>query len=89
MLTHHALLQQVWGAAYLGAKADAAAHIANLRRKIDPVDGRRLIQTGHRVGYRLVDSRSPRCVRTHGRLGADADPAAEGVARACCRAQRS
>jgi two-component system, OmpR family, KDP operon response regulator KdpE len=55
LLTHHALLQQVWGAAYTDGKQTLRAHIANLRRKIEPTDGARLIQTDHGVGYRLAD----------------------------------
>lgn len=55
LLTHRALLQEVWGAAYVDERQTLRAHIANLRRKIDPADGVRLIRTDHRVGYRLVD----------------------------------
>ena len=39
LLTHNALLQQVWGAAYMDARQTLRAHIANLRRKIEPTDG--------------------------------------------------
>ena len=55
LLTHNALLQQVWGAAYTDARQTLRAHIANLRRKIEPADGERLIHTDHGVGYRLAD----------------------------------
>jgi two-component system, OmpR family, KDP operon response regulator KdpE len=55
LLTHNALLQQVWGAAYMDARQTLRAHIANLRHKIEPTDGERLIHTDHGVGYRLVD----------------------------------
>jgi two-component system, OmpR family, KDP operon response regulator KdpE len=55
LLTHNALLQQVWGAAYMDARQTLRAHIANLRRKIEPADGERLIHTDHGVGYRLSD----------------------------------
>jgi two-component system KDP operon response regulator KdpE len=54
LLTHNALLQQVWGAAYMDARQTLRAHIANLRRKIEPADGERLIHTDHGVGYRLA-----------------------------------
>jgi two-component system KDP operon response regulator KdpE len=54
LLTHNALLQQVWGPAYLDARQTLRAHIANLRHKIEPTNGDRLIQTDHRVGYRLA-----------------------------------
>ena len=55
LLTHNALLQQVWGAAYMDARQTLRAHIANLRRKIEPADGARLIHTNHGVGYRFAD----------------------------------
>jgi two-component system KDP operon response regulator KdpE len=55
LLTHNVLLQQVWGAAYIDARQTLRAHIANLRRKIEPADGERLIHTDHGVGYRLAD----------------------------------
>ena len=55
LLTHNALLQQAWGAGYMDARQTLRAHIANLRRKIEPTDGERLIQTDHGVGYRLAD----------------------------------
>jgi DNA-binding response OmpR family regulator len=54
LLTHNALLQQVWGAAYVDARQMLRAHIANLRRKIEPGDGGCLIHTDHGVGYRLA-----------------------------------
>jgi hypothetical protein len=55
LLTHNAPLPQVWGAAYLDARQTLRAHIANLRRTIEPVNGGRLIHTDHGVGYRLAD----------------------------------
>jgi DNA-binding winged helix-turn-helix (wHTH) protein len=55
LLTHNALLQQVWGSAYTDARQTLRAHIANLRRKIEPADGECLIHTDHGVGYRLAD----------------------------------
>jgi two-component system KDP operon response regulator KdpE len=57
LLTHNALLQQVWGAAYIDARQTLRAHIANLRRKIEPADGGPLIHTDHGIGYRLADVR--------------------------------
>ena len=56
LLTHNALLQQVWGPAYIDSRQTLRAHIANLRRKIEPTDGERLIHTDHGVGYRLADA---------------------------------
>jgi two-component system, OmpR family, KDP operon response regulator KdpE len=55
LLTHNALLQQIWGAAYIEARQTLRAHVANLRRKIEPTDGERLIHTDHGIGYRLAD----------------------------------
>ena len=55
LLTHNALLQQVWGAAYVDARQMLRAHIANLRRKIEPDDGEQIIHTDHGIGYRLAD----------------------------------
>jgi two-component system, OmpR family, KDP operon response regulator KdpE len=55
LLTHNALLAQVWGAAYMDARQTLRAHIANLRRKIEPADGGRLIHTYPGVGYRLAE----------------------------------
>ena len=55
LLSHNALLQQVWGAAYVDARQTLRAHIANLRRKIEPPDGERLIHNDPGVGYRLAD----------------------------------
>ncbi len=56
LLTHRALLQEVWGAAYVDDIGTLRTHIANLRRKIDPPDGvgPRLIRTETGIGYRLV-----------------------------------
>ncbi|EHN11568.1 DNA-binding response regulator KdpE [Patulibacter medicamentivorans] len=57
LLTHQALLLEVWGAAYAEDTATLRTHIANLRRKIEPPDGSgapRLIRTETGVGYRLV-----------------------------------
>jgi two-component system, OmpR family, KDP operon response regulator KdpE len=56
LLTHTTLLQQVWGPAYTDARQTLRAHVANLRRKIEPADGARLIHTDHGVGYRLADA---------------------------------
>jgi two-component system, OmpR family, KDP operon response regulator KdpE len=55
LLTHNALLEKVWGPAYVDARQTLRAHISNLRRKIEPTDGERVIQTDHGVGYRLAD----------------------------------
>jgi DNA-binding winged helix-turn-helix (wHTH) protein len=48
----------VWGPAYIDAKQMLRGHMANLRRKIEPVDGGHLIRTHHGAGYILA--RTPR-----------------------------
>jgi two-component system KDP operon response regulator KdpE len=53
-LTHHALLQQVWGRAYLEDRQILRVHIANLRHKIEPGEGGPLIRTDHGIGYCFV-----------------------------------
>lgn len=63
LLTHNALLQEVWGAAYMDARQTLRAHIANLRRKIEPTDGGTLIHTEHGVGYRLTEMHPERARR--------------------------
>jgi two-component system, OmpR family, KDP operon response regulator KdpE len=54
MMTHRALLVEVWGPAYESDTQTLRTHIANLRRKIEP-DGRhpRFIRTDPGVGYRF------------------------------------
>jgi two-component system KDP operon response regulator KdpE len=55
LLTHHSLLEQVWGPAYLDARDTLRTHIANLRRKLDPPDdGLPLIKTYQGAGYSIV-----------------------------------
>jgi two-component system, OmpR family, KDP operon response regulator KdpE len=39
LLTHNALLQQVWGGAYQADPQTLRTHIANLRRKLEPTHG--------------------------------------------------
>ncbi len=57
LLTHRALLEQVWGPAYGDDTQVLRAHIANLRRKIEPADeSPRHIRTEPGVGYRFSDS---------------------------------
>jgi two-component system KDP operon response regulator KdpE len=55
LLTHTALLQQVWGAAYAQDRQTLRTHIANLRRKIETPGGPPVIRTDHGVGYRFID----------------------------------
>ena len=57
LLTHRELLQRVWGAGYGNDTQVLRAHIANLRRKIEPAEadaGARLIRTESGVGYRFA-----------------------------------
>ena len=55
LLTHRALLTEVWDPAYADDTQTLRTHIANLRRKIEPQgDGPRYIRTDPGVGYRLA-----------------------------------
>jgi len=55
LMTHRDLLVSVWGAGYGDDTQVLRAHIANLRRKIEPPDGPRVIRTDPGVGYRFTD----------------------------------
>jgi two-component system, OmpR family, KDP operon response regulator KdpE len=54
LLTHRELLVAVWGPGYGDDTQVLRAHIANLRRKIEPPGGRRYIRTDPGVGYRFA-----------------------------------
>jgi two-component system KDP operon response regulator KdpE len=54
LMTHRALLSEVWGPRYADDTQALRTHIANLRRKIEPADGPRYIRTDPGVGYRFV-----------------------------------
>ena len=54
LLTHHGLLSEVWGPHYTAQTQVLRTHVANLRRKIEPETGRRLIRTDSGVGYRFA-----------------------------------
>jgi two-component system KDP operon response regulator KdpE len=60
LMTHRDLLVGVWGAGYSDDTQVLRAHIANLRRKIEPTDGsgsaggHRFIRTDPGVGYRFA-----------------------------------
>ena len=54
LMTHRELLVAVWGAGYSDDTQVLRAHIANLRRKIEPPDGPRFIRTDPGVGYRFA-----------------------------------
>jgi len=52
LVTHDALLLEVWGPAYEHDRMTLQSHVANLRRKIDPYHRR--IATEFGLGYRFV-----------------------------------
>jgi two-component system, OmpR family, KDP operon response regulator KdpE len=55
LMTHRALLQEVWGPAYVEDTATLRTHIGRLRAKIEPPGDRgRIIRTEPGVGYRFV-----------------------------------
>ncbi len=53
LMTHRALLTEVWGPGWEEDTQTLRTHIANLRRKIEPPDGPRYIRTDPGVGYRF------------------------------------
>ena len=53
LLTHRALLTEVWGPGYADDTAVLRTHVANLRQKIDPDGTATPIKTDPGVGYRL------------------------------------
>ena len=53
LMTHRALLTEVWGPAWGDDTATLRTHIANLRRKVEPEGERSLIRTDPGVGYRI------------------------------------
>jgi two-component system KDP operon response regulator KdpE len=54
LLTHRELLVSVWGPGYANDTQVLRAHVANLRRKIEPTEGPRFVKTDPRVGYRFA-----------------------------------
>jgi two-component system KDP operon response regulator KdpE len=54
LMTHRSLLVEVWGVEYEDDVQVLRAHVANLRRKIEPADGPRYIRTDSGVGYRFA-----------------------------------
>jgi two-component system KDP operon response regulator KdpE len=54
LMTHRELLTTVWGEGYSDDTQVLRAHVANLRRKIEPADGPRYIKTDPGVGYRFA-----------------------------------
>ncbi len=58
LLTHGALLREVWGVAHENDRQTLRVHIANLRRKLASASGMSLIDTHHGAGYRFADLRA-------------------------------
>jgi two-component system, OmpR family, KDP operon response regulator KdpE len=54
LMTHRALLVAVWGVEYEDDFQVLRAHVANLRRKIEPPDGPKYVLTDPGVGYRFA-----------------------------------
>jgi two-component system, OmpR family, KDP operon response regulator KdpE len=54
LMTHRALLVAVWGVEYEDDFQVLRAHIANLRRKIEPPGGPKYVLTDPGVGYRFA-----------------------------------
>ena len=54
LLTHRALLTEVWGRAYGDDVGTLRTHMSNLRRKIEPEGAPRLLHTDPGVGYRFT-----------------------------------
>ena len=54
LLTHRRLLVEVWGVEYEDDLQVLRAHVANLRRKIEPEDGPKYVLTDPGVGYRFA-----------------------------------
>jgi two-component system, OmpR family, KDP operon response regulator KdpE len=56
LMTHRTLLVEVWGVEYEDDSQVLRAHIANLRKKIEPPgDGPKYIKTDPGVGYRFAE----------------------------------
>jgi two-component system, OmpR family, KDP operon response regulator KdpE len=54
LMTHAALLREVWGPAYEDDVPTLRTHIANLRRKVEPPNALRHIRTESGIGYRFT-----------------------------------
>jgi two-component system, OmpR family, KDP operon response regulator KdpE len=69
LLTHNALLQNAWGAAYANDRQTLRAHMANLRRKLRSPTSTGPIRTYPGVGYLFDASANPSPVRPPGTSG--------------------
>ena len=54
LMTHGALLTQVWGPAYVDDVATLRTHMANLRRKVESQGSPIQIRTETGIGYRFA-----------------------------------
>ncbi len=54
LLTHRALLSEVWGPNSVDEVANLRTHMSNLRRKVEPEGATRLLHTDPGVGYRFI-----------------------------------
>jgi two-component system KDP operon response regulator KdpE len=54
LMTHRALLSEVWGPAWSEDTATLRTHVANLRRKVEAPGVERLIRTDPGIGYRIA-----------------------------------
>jgi two-component system KDP operon response regulator KdpE len=54
LLTHRALLTEVWGPSYAQDVGVLRTHMSNLRRKIEPPGAPRVVHTDPGIGYRLM-----------------------------------
>jgi two-component system KDP operon response regulator KdpE len=60
LLTHKAILREVWGVAYQTESSYLHVYVSQLRRKLEPGEtGLRYILTEPGAGYRLVDPNAP------------------------------
>ena len=54
LMTHGALLTEIWGPAYRDEVANLRTHMSNLRRKVEPEGAARLFHNDPGVGYRFI-----------------------------------
>ena len=54
LMTHRALLTEVWGPAHGDEVSNLRTHMSNLRRKVEPPGAGRLFHTDPGVGYRFI-----------------------------------
>ena len=59
LMTHRALLTEVWGPGWAEDTQTLRTHIANLRRKIEPEGAQRHIRTDPGIGYRFTAEAPP------------------------------